>query len=82
MSDRRETYIFESPDGGHSVYRRPFGKNGPRELVSVSPELQAKQEVEQLWLRWMPILRDSRDDPVLREMLDKAMIYHSLKDSP
>lgn len=77
-----EKYIYESPDGGHSIYRRVIGRREPRELISVSPELQAKQEVEQLWLKWMPILRDSQNDPVLREMLDRAMVYHSLKDSP
>lgn len=77
-----KAFVFESPDGGHSIYRRPMGQIGPRELVSISPELQEKQELETLWMRWIPILRDSRDDPILKGMLDQAMIYHSLKDSP
>jgi len=25
-------YIYESPDGGITLYRRPYGKNEPREL--------------------------------------------------
>ena len=82
MTDQHKAYVFESPDGGHSIYRRPFNQPGPRELVSISPELQEKQELEALWMRWIPILRDSRDDPILKGMLDQAMVYHSLKDSP
>ena len=26
-------WIYESPDKGKTVYRRPFGKVGPKELV-------------------------------------------------
>ena len=26
-------WIFESPDKGKTVYRRPFGKSNPRELI-------------------------------------------------
>ena len=29
-------YIYESPDEGKTVYRRPFGKDGPRELIVAS----------------------------------------------
>ena len=28
-----KTYIYESPDGGKTVYKRPFGELGDRELV-------------------------------------------------
>ena len=28
-----KTYIYESPDGGKTVYKRPFGELGERELV-------------------------------------------------
>ncbi len=26
-------WIYESPDKGKTVYRRPFGKTGPKELI-------------------------------------------------
>jgi len=26
-------YIYESPDGGKTVTRRPFGKDGPKEKI-------------------------------------------------
>ena len=28
----KKMYIYESPDGGKTVYKRPFGKDGPKEL--------------------------------------------------
>jgi hypothetical protein len=31
------TWIYESSDKGKTIYRRPFGKLEPRELVSKSP---------------------------------------------
>ena len=31
--DEEVKWIYESPDKGKTVYRRPFGKLGPRELI-------------------------------------------------
>ena len=31
--DNEETYIYESPDGGETVYRRRAGDYGNRELI-------------------------------------------------
>jgi hypothetical protein len=30
------SYIYESPDGGITLYRRPFGKDEPREVFDKS----------------------------------------------
>jgi hypothetical protein len=77
MSDRRETYIYESPDGGDTVYRRRAGSN-QRELVQEGP-LRKKMLRSQLWRN---ILKAAEFDPILQDMLDRVEIYHSLKDSP
>lgn len=84
MSDRVETYIYETPDRGETVYRRPFGSNpwDPKELIQVSDKKRQEMENERLWFKWMQILRDSRDDPALKELLDQAEVYHTLKNSP
>ena len=66
-------YIYESPDGGKTVYRRAMGSLN-RELIRAED-----QDMDQQWLQWIPILRDSRDDPALREMLDRARTYWILK---
>tara|TARA_Y100000593_G_C4285558_1_gene325270 strand:- start:341 stop:493 length:153 start_codon:yes stop_codon:yes gene_type:complete len=36
MKKKIQTWIYESPDGGKTVYKRPFGKLGPR--IKVIPK--------------------------------------------
>jgi len=77
MSDRRETYIYESPDRGDTVYRRRAGSN-QRELVQEGP-LRKKMLRSQLW---RDIFDAAETDSVLQEMINKIEVYHTLKDSP
>jgi len=76
MSDHQ--YIYESPDGGHTVYRRHPGKLD-RELVSIDPETQDKLDGLKHDKLWGNIRRASKSDPALREMLDAVVIYYNLK---
>ena len=77
MSDRIETYIYESPDGGDTIYRRTM-RSVDRELVREGP-LRKLQQRSQLWRK---IFQAAESDPVLQDMLDRVEVYHSLKDSP
>ena len=77
MSDRQETYIYESPDGGDTVYRRMVG-SVDREMIREGP-LRKKMLRNQLW---RDIFESAESDPILQDMLDRVEIYHSLKDSP
>jgi hypothetical protein len=77
MSDREETYIYESPDGGDTVYRRRSG-SVDREMIQEGP-LRKKMLRNQLW---RDIFTSAESDPVLKDMLDRVEIYHRLKDSP
>ena len=77
MSDRIETYIYESPDGGNTIYRRTM-RSADRELVREG-SLRKLQQRSQLWRN---IFRAAESDPVLQDMLDRVEVYHSLKDSP
>jgi len=77
MSDREETYIYESPDGGDTVYRRMVG-SVDREMIREGP-LRKKMLRNQLW---RDIFTSAESDPVLQEMLNRVEIYHRLKDSP
>lgn len=81
MSDRRETYIYESPDGGDTVYRRKTGSVS-RELHTVSEK--KKNLIEELREQslWGQIRRASRTDPALKEMLDQIEVYWHLKNLP
>jgi len=77
MSDREETYIYESPDGGDTVYRRMVG-SVDREMIREGP-LRKKMLRNQLW---RDIFESAESDPILQDMLDQVEIYHRLKDSP
>lgn len=71
------TYIFESPDGGDTIYRREFGKT-ERELHSISEAKQRwDQQLEEEML-WVKIAQASQDNPALREALDQARIIYEL----
>ena len=73
-----QEYVFESPDGGHTVYRRHVGKQD-RELVSVSPEKQTTIEIIKEDKLWGGIRRAAKTDPALKEMLDQVRVYYELK---
>ena len=81
MSDRRETYIYESPDGGDTVYRRRFG-DIQRELHSIGDKKRSQIDSLIQDKLWGDIHRAAQSDPVLQQMLDQVEIYHRLKDSP
>jgi hypothetical protein len=81
MSDRQETYIYESPDGGNTVYRRRMG-NTQRELHSISDKRRDLLDELKKNKLWGNIHRAAQSDPVLQDMLDRIEVYHRLKDSP
>lgn len=66
--------IYESPDGGDTVYRREFGSS-ERQLMQEGP-------LRQMMLRsqlWRKIFDAARSDPTLQDMIDKIEIYYRLK---
>jgi len=81
VSDRQETYIYESPDGGDTVYRRRMGDT-QRELHSISDKRRDLLDELKKNKLWGDIHRAAQSDPVLQDMLDQVEIYHRLKDSP
>lgn len=83
MSDRQETYIYESPDGGHTVYRRLVGESPTeREIHSISEQKKQWDLREKREHLWYDIVRASEQDPVLYEMLDQIEVYYRLKSQP
>ncbi len=71
-------YVFESPDGGHTVYRRHIGKLD-RELVSRDNFAQDKIDTIREDKLWGNIRRAAKTDPALKEMLDQVKVYYELK---
>ena len=71
------TYIFESPDGGNTVYRRECGKID-RELHSISEEKRNwDQQLEEEML-WVKIAQASRTNPALKAALEQARVIYEL----
>lgn len=67
-------YIYESPDGGDTVYRRRANST-EREIVHQGP-------LHQLRLRsqlWREIFLSAQEDPELRAMIDQIEVYYRLK---
>lgn len=71
------TYIYESPDGGSTVYRRNIGTN-QRELVKGKEKFSDLLEDKQ----WGQIRRAANNDPILQNMLDQIKVYWHLKNIP
>ena len=71
------TYIFESPDGGETVYRRRMGET-ERELWSVSETLRQQDVWQARWAIWHNVLEAAEHDPALQEALDRARVIYEL----
>ena len=73
-----ELTIFESPDGGRTVYARKAGEN-TRHLHS-NNEIQDKERAE--YERWVNIFNARRNNTALNDVCTQAEILYELsKDS-
>ena len=79
---QEQKYVYESPDGGHTVYRRRIGEgHSQRQLHSVSPE---KQSLHQDLLEsklWGNIRRAAKTNPALNDLLEQAKVMYNLTKS-
>jgi hypothetical protein len=74
------TYVYETPDGGNTVYARETGSN-TRVLIGKSmkaQEIEAEQSESALWSE---IRRVALTNPGLQSELDRVkMFYYLIKD--
>jgi hypothetical protein len=76
MIDQEAGVVYESPDGGKTIYARTIG-SATRTLVSVD-ELVVKEQ--QLLDRWKGLKRAVfMDDPVINDLLSKIDVLVELK---
>jgi hypothetical protein len=72
-----EIYIYESPDGGKTIYRRR-PNSIDREMIQEDPE---RKYIDQ-WNTWREILQLARDNVTLRDAVERAeIIYQLVKDN-
>jgi hypothetical protein len=70
--------IYESPDGGRTVYKREIGSSN-RKLIKEDRSLHDQILESQLWEK---IRRAAKSNPSLQEALDRVkIIYHLSKDN-
>ena len=72
------SYVYESPDGGDTVYAREAGKT---ERVMIGQNTRAKGVIEQIQedKLWGEIRRMATTDPAMSELLDRVKVYYQLK---
>lgn len=66
--------IFESPDGGQTVYARRGGQTS-RTLITSAPTLAQENQL------WHEIRSAAKQNPILQDLLDQARIYYQLTNS-
>lgn len=67
--------IFESPDGGRTIYGRLAHTVQRQELNPLDPKVN---EINNLWFAWRDILTASKTNPALKEALDRAQVIYEL----
>ena len=71
------TYIYESPDGGETVYAREHGHS---ERVMVGQSLKARTLREMILEDelWANIRKAAKTDPTLQDALNQAIMIYQL----
>ena len=65
--------IYESPDGGKTVYTRS-SPSGERTLVRVDPNTHPNAK----WFLWKEILQASENSPSLAKIINEAELIYAL----
>ena len=68
-----ELTIYESPDGGKTIYSRKSGSSD-RTLIQEDSNIK----VNQRWLTWKEILKLAETEPSLRNAIEQAEIVYAL----
>ena len=77
VSKITELTVFESPDGGRTVYARRPGST-VRELHRQDPELQRELEELEQQKRWVDIFSARRNNLELHNLCEKVEIFYEL----
>lgn len=67
--------IYESPDGGKTIYSRNIGEDTSKRVLFKSNE---EQKIFMRWQKWREILQASIDNPSLLDAIEKAEVIYEL----
>jgi hypothetical protein len=77
MDQIQPQLVYESPDGGKTVYARQFGES-KRTVVFTDPETENMLRRMQREMLWTDILEKSETNQQLSQMLEQIEIYYRL----
>jgi hypothetical protein len=66
--------IYESPDGGQTIYQRELGRQRRRQISGSATQALAGRR-----LLWAEILLAAQTDAELQHMIQQVEIYHALR---
>jgi dihydrofolate reductase len=76
-----ERKIYESPDGGNTVYARSFGADlAQRTKIYENPEMLKEKAFFERWHMYRDILEASKDNPALTKLLEQVDIIYKLSN--
>lgn len=76
IKSSEEIIIYESPDGGKTVYSRKSGETS-RTLHSIDPAYEQEQKLIARWARLKEAVM--MDDPTINDLIEKIEILLRLK---
>ena len=83
VSKVTEVLVFESPDGGRTVYARKPGQNPTeRQLYWQDPKLQQELKDLENSKRWVEIFQARRTNPELDDLCQKVEMLYELARRP
>jgi len=78
IKSSEEIIIYESPDGGKTVYSRKSGEpTSSRKLHSIDPEYKRQQDLMARWAKLKEAVM--MDDPAINDYIEKIEILMELK---
>lgn len=72
-----EAVIYESPDGGETVYVREFGGEQKQLHVQSPRAISIRDQLQEDKL-WGDIRRTAKTNPALKQALDEAILIYTL----
>jgi hypothetical protein len=73
----QDRMVFESPDGGETVYARQFG-SAERKLHSMSERARDLLVEAEETVLWQEIRAAAKANPALQKALDRAILIYKL----
>ena len=80
IKSSEEIIIYESPDGGKTVYSRKSGEPASsRTLHSIDPAYKKEQELNTRWANLKEPVFMADTDPTLNDAISKVEMLYALK---